>query len=106
MLQGETALLMSIITVLTKISGNGPMASPQDDTLAIAELDFVGAVAASWHQVAGGSDRGNRTSTSPPSASYRVGMQALAHVIFRVCPFQRQGQRLKESLETLIMLST
>ena len=71
--------------------------NPQEEAQAASELDFYGAAAlarqAASDQEKGGASGGGGTHVSGPSPAARVALQALAHVIFRVCPAQRTGER-------------
>ena len=76
---------------------NTPMSiTPQGEAQAASELDFYGAASlarqAALDQENGGASGGGAMLGSGPSPAARVGLQALAHVIFRVCPAQRTGE--------------
>ena len=106
--QGESSQLISVLNALGRISNAGPAgpSMPHEDAQAASELDFFGAAslakqaaqeqgrAASGGGIQGGGGGGSGSNFSDgPSPAARVALQALAHLIFRVCPAHRMGEK-------------
>ena len=94
-----------MLNALVRIANAGPIpVNPQEDAQAASELDFFSAAALA-RQAAVDQDQGPSAPSLPgggggayrglgdgPSPPARVALQALAHLIFRVCPAQRTGK--------------